>query len=74
MDKGLKLYKEMSSFYLLEVDKLMQKRQRQDGYLNDADKEQMEDYQRKIAARSSNEEDISVPGQKIMIFYIHCFV
>jgi len=44
-------------FLSLEVDKLMQKRKRQDGYLNDADKERMEELQRKIAARETTEEE-----------------
>ena len=64
MDKRLEALQRDVKFLSLEVDKLMQKRQRQDGYLNDADKEQMEDFQRKIAARSNNEEDISVTWTK----------
>ena len=64
MDKRLEALQRDVKFLSLEVDKLMQKRQRQDGYLNDADKEQMEDFQRKIAARSNNEDDISVPWSK----------
>lgn len=58
MDERLKALQRDVKFLSLEVDKLMQKRQRQDGYLNDADKEKMEDLQRKIAARETNEEDI----------------
>ena len=58
MDERLKALQRDVKFLSLEVDKLMQKRQRQDGYLNDADKEKMEDLQRKIAARGTNEEDI----------------
>ena len=58
MDERLKTLQRDVKFLSLEVDKLMQKRQRQDGYLNDADKEKMEDLQRKIAARGTNEEDI----------------
>jgi len=64
MDKRLEALQRDVKFLSLEVDKLMQKRQRQDGYLNDADKEQMEDLQRKIAARSNNDEDIAVPWTK----------
>ena len=61
MDKRLEALQRDVKFLSLEVDKLMQKRQRQDGYLNDADKEKMEDLQRKIAARSSNDDDNSIP-------------
>ena len=57
MDERLEALQRDVKFLSLEVDKLMQKRQRQDGYLNDADKEQMEDLQRKIAARETNDED-----------------
>ena len=35
----------------------MQKRQKQDGYLNEADKERLEDLQRKISAREKPEEE-----------------
>ena len=38
----------------------MQKRKRQDGYLNDVDKERIEELQRKISAREKTEEDISM--------------
>ena len=58
MDKRLEELERNVQFLSLEVDKLMQKRQRQDGYLNDADKERMEDLQRKIAARETTEENI----------------
>ena len=61
MDKRLEALQRDVKFLSLEVDKLMQKRQRQDGYLNDADKEKMEDLQRKIAARSNNDDDNSIP-------------
>ena len=57
MDKRLEALQRDVKFLSLEVDKLMQKRQRQDGYLNDNDKERMEDLQRKIAARDSNEDE-----------------
>ena len=60
MDKRLEALQRDVKFLSLEVDKLMQKRQRQDGYLNDADKEQMEDLQRKIAARANNDEDVTI--------------
>ena len=56
MDKRLEELERNVQFLSLEVDKLMQKRQRQDGYLNDADKEKMEDLQRKISARESSDE------------------
>ena len=64
MDKRLEALQRDVKFLSLEVDKLMQKRQRQDGYLNDADKEQLEDLQRKIAARSGSDEDDSTPWTK----------
>ena len=64
MDKRLEALQRDVKFLSLEVDKLMQKRQRQDGYLNDADKEQLEDLQRKIAARSGSDEDDSRPWTK----------
>ena len=57
MDKRLEALERDVQFLPLEVDKLMQKRQRQDGYLNDADKERMEDLQRKIAAREKSDDD-----------------
>ena len=38
----------------------MQKRQRQDGYLNDADKEKME-VTKKNCCQSNNDDDNSVP-------------
>ncbi len=56
MDKRLEELERNVQFLSLEVDKLMQKRQRQDGYLNDADKEKMEDLQRKISARESSDD------------------
>ena len=64
MDKRLEALQRDVKFLSLEVDKLMQKRQRQDGYLNDADKERMEDMQRKIAARSGGEENDLMPWTK----------
>ena len=60
MDKRLEALERDVSFLSLEVDKLMQKRKRQDGYLNDVDKERVEELQRKIAARDKTEEDISI--------------
>ena len=57
MDKRLEALERDVQFLTLEVDKLMQKRQRQDGYLNDADKERMEELQRKIAAREKSDDD-----------------
>ncbi len=56
MDKRLEELERNVQFLSLEVDKLMQKRQRQDGYLNDVDKERMEDLQRKISARKTTED------------------
>ena len=60
MDKRLEALERDVKFLSLEVDKLMQKRKRQDGYLNDADKERMEELQRKISAREKTEEDTVV--------------
>ena len=57
MDKRLEELERNVQFLSLEVDKLMQKRQRQDGYLNDADKEKMEDLQRKISARENSDDN-----------------
>ena len=57
MDKRLEALERDVKFLSLEVDKLMQKRKRQDGYLNDADKERMEELQRKIAAREKTDEE-----------------
>ena len=57
MDKRLEALERDVKFLSLEVDKLMQKRKRQDGYLNDADKERMEELQRKISAREKTEDE-----------------
>ena len=57
MDKRLEALERDAQFLSLEVDKLMQKRQKQDGYLNEADKERLEDLQRKISAREKPEEE-----------------
>ena len=57
MDNRLEALERDVKFLSLEVDKLMQKRKRQDGYLNDADKERMEELQRKISAREKTEEE-----------------
>ena len=57
MDNRLEALERDVQFLTLEVDKLMQKRQRQDRYLNDADKERMEDLQRKISAREKSDDD-----------------
>jgi len=57
MDNRLEALERDVQFLTLEADKLMQKRQRQDGYLNDSDKERMEDLQRKISAREISDDD-----------------
>ena len=57
MDNRLETLERDVQFLTLEADKLMQKRQRQDGYLNDTDKERMEDLQRKISAREKSDDD-----------------
>lgn len=60
MDKRLEALERDVKFLSLEVDKLMQKRKKQDDYLNDADKERMEELQRKISAREKTEDEITV--------------
>jgi len=60
MDNRLEALERDVQFLSLEADKLMQKRQKQDGYLNDADKERMEDLQRKISAREKSEDEPKV--------------
>ncbi len=57
MDKRLEALERDVKFLSLEVDKLMQKRKQQDGYLNDADNERMEELQIKIAARQKADDD-----------------
>jgi hypothetical protein len=57
MDNRLEALERDVQFLTLEVDKLMQRRQRQDGYLNDVDKERMEDLQRKISAREKSDDE-----------------
>ena len=57
MDKRLEALERDVKFLSLEVDKLMQKRKQQDGYLNDADNERMEELQIKIAARQKTDDD-----------------
>ena len=59
MDKRLEELERNVQFLSLEVDKLMQKRQRQDGYLNDVDKDRLEDLQRKIVARQKTDDEDS---------------
>ena len=60
MDKRLEALERDVKFLSLEVDKLMQKRKRQDGYLNDTDKERMEELQRKISAREKTEDERTI--------------
>jgi len=57
MDKRLEALERDAQFLSLELDKLMQKRQKQDGYLNESDKERLEDLQRKITAREKSDDD-----------------
>ena len=57
MDKRLAALERDVNFLSLELDKLMQKRSKQDGYLNDIEKERLEELQRKISARDRNEDD-----------------
>ena len=57
MDERLEALERDVKFLSLEVDKLMQKRKQQDGYLNDADNERMEELQIKIAARQKADDD-----------------
>jgi len=60
MDKRLEALERDVKFLSLEVDKFMQKRQRQDGYLNDLDKERLEELQLKISARESSDDEIDI--------------
>ena len=60
MDKRLEALERDVKFLSLEVDKFMQKRQRQDGYLNDVDKERLEDLQLKISARENSEDEVNI--------------
>ena len=60
MDNRLEALERDVKFLSLEVDKLMQKRKRQDGYLNDTDKERMEELQRKISAREKTEDEPTI--------------
>ena len=57
MDKRLEALERDAQFLSLEVDKLVQKKQKQDGYLNPTDKEALEDLQRKISAREKSEDE-----------------
>ena len=57
MDKRLEALERDAQFLSLEVDKLVQKKQKQDGYLNPTDKERLEDLQRKISAREKSEDE-----------------
>ena len=57
MDERLEALERDVKFLSLEVDKLMQKRKQQDGYLNDADNERMEELQIKITARQKADDD-----------------
>ena len=60
MDKRLEALERDVKFLSLEVDKFMQKRQRQDGYLNDVDKERLEDLQLKISARENSDDEVNI--------------
>tara|TARA_S200000501_G_scaffold67635_2_gene59169 strand:- start:53974 stop:56223 length:2250 start_codon:yes stop_codon:yes gene_type:complete len=57
MDKRLEALERDAQFLSLEVDKLAQKKQKQDGYLNPTDKERLEDLQRKISARDKSDDE-----------------
>ena len=60
MDKRIEELERDVQYLSLEVDKIVQKKQKQDGFLNDADKDKLEDLQRKISARDLPEEEIKV--------------
>ena len=60
MDKRLEALQRDVKFLSLEVDKLMQKRQRQDGYLNDADKRNG-GFTKENVATFNNDDDNSIP-------------
>ena len=74
MDKRLEALERDVKFLSLEVDKLMQKRQRQDGYLNDLDKERLEELQLKISARerSDDEPDIAWSLNHDIVYSLLC--
>ena len=57
LDKKIEELEFDVQFLSLEVDKLMQKRQKQDGYLNEMDKNRLDDLQRKINAREKPEDE-----------------
>ncbi len=52
-------------YLALEVDKIIQKKQKQDGFLNDADKDRLEDLQRKISARDLPDEEHKIEWASI---------
>ena len=60
LDKKIEELEFDVQFLSLEMDKLMQKRQKQDGYLNEDDKKRLEDLQRKINAREKPDEELDI--------------
>ena len=60
LDKKIEELEFDVQFLSLEMDKLMQKRQKQDGYLNEDDKNRLEDLQRKINAREKPDEELDI--------------
>ena len=58
MDERIEELERDVQYLSLEVDKLIRKRQKQEGYLSDTDKDKLEDLQRKISARDLPEEEL----------------
>ena len=50
----------------------MQKQKRQDGYLNDTDKERMEELQRKYLPEKNRDEP-TIIGQLTTMYYARCY-
>ena len=60
MDARIEELERDVQYLSLEVDKIVQKKQKQDGFLNEADKDRLEDLQRKISARDLQDEEYNV--------------
>ena len=57
MDTRIDELERDAQYLALEVNKIVQKKQKQDGFLDDADKIRLEDLQRKISARDLPEDE-----------------
>jgi len=65
MDARIEELERDVQYLALEVDKIIQKKQKQDGFLNDADKDKLEDLQRKISARDLPDEEHKIEWTSI---------